>query len=99
MRYELFGIAFEWDDLKAQENEQKHGVTFEEAAWTMIEPATAFFDDPDHSGQELRQIAVGFSDRNRVVFVSFTRRELVRIISARKATANEQRQFTQRFPQ
>lgn len=97
MQYELFGIEFEWDDRKAEENELKHAVAFEEAAWTIIEPATAFFDDPDHSAAELRQIAVGFSNRNRVLFVSFTRRDLVRIISARKATANEQRQFTQRF--
>lgn len=72
MQYELFGIEFEWDDGKAKASELKHGLAFEEAAWTIIEPATAFFDDPDHSAEELRQIAVGFSDRNRVLFVSFT---------------------------
>ena len=97
MEYELFGIKFEWDEVKAKANVDKHGLNFEEAAWALIQPTTAFFDDPDHSIEEQRQVAVGFSDRNRVIFVSFTRRECVRIISARKATTNEQRQFAKRF--
>jgi uncharacterized DUF497 family protein len=85
---------FEWDEAKARANEQKHGVSFEEAATVFANPLAAIFDDPDHSQDEPREIIVGHSDRNRVVIVSFTEHgEAVRIISARVATPRERKDY------
>ena len=84
--------AFEWDDSKAESNLQKHWVPFEEAATIFADPFAAIFSDPDHSEEEIREIVVGISERNRLLVVSFTERnEVVRIISARKATKRERR--------
>ena len=86
--------SFEWDEAKAQANQQKHGVSFEEAATVFANPLAAIFDDPDHSQDERREILVGHSDRNRVLVVSFTERgEAVRIISARVATPRERKDY------
>jgi len=83
---------FEWDDAKAQTNEQKHGVSFSEAATVFADPLAAIFPDPDHSDEEIREILVGYSDRNRILVVSFTERgENIRIISARVATPRERK--------
>ncbi len=86
--------SFEWDEEKALANQQKHGVSFEEAATVFANPLAAIFDDPDHSQDELREIVVGHSDRNRVLIVSFTERGgAVRIISARAATPRERKDY------
>jgi uncharacterized DUF497 family protein len=82
--------TFEWDESKARANQQKHGVTFDEAATVFADPLAAIFPDPDHSQDEVREIIVGHSERNRLLVVSFTERgEAVRIISARVATSRE----------
>lgn len=60
-------MEFEWDEAKAEANLRKHGVSFPEAA-------TAFAD-PDHSDEEVREILVGHSERNRLLVVSFTERD------------------------
>ncbi len=81
---------FEWDDDKARSNEQKHGVTFQEASTVMDDPLAVIFDDPEHSDEELREIIVGYSNRSRLLMVSFTQRDpTLRIISARRATPRE----------
>jgi len=86
--------SFEWDEEKAQVNEQKHGVSFEEAATVFADPLAAIFADPDHSQEEEREIIVGHSERNRLLIVSFTERgSAVRIISARVATPRERRDY------
>ena len=82
--------SFEWDEAKARANRQKHRVSFEEAVTVFANPLAAIFPDPDHSQDEVREIMIGHSDRNRVLIVSFTERgAAVRIISARIATARE----------
>jgi uncharacterized protein len=84
--------SFEWDDAKARSNEQKHGVSFPEAATAFADPLAAIFPDPDHSDDETREILVGVSDRNRLLIISFTERgESIRIISARVATPSERK--------
>ena len=84
--------SFEWDDAKARSNQQKHGVSFPEAATVFADPLAAIFPDPDHSDGEVREIIVGYSDRNRLLVVSFTERgENIRIISARAATPTERK--------
>ncbi len=81
---------FEWDDDKARSNEQKHGITFQEASTVFDDPLAVIFDDPNHSDEEPREIMVGYSNRSRLLMVSFTQRDpAVRIISARRATPRE----------
>lgn len=85
-------LEFEWDASKAGGNLAKHGVAFDEAVSVFADPLAALFDDPDHSGEEPREIIVGLSTKPRLLVVSFTEREgRVRIISARRATAAEQK--------
>jgi len=91
------GLRFEWDAGKAAENLAKHGVTFDEAATVFFNPITAIFDDEDHSIGEAREIAVGHSIVGRLLIVAFTERarDVVRIISARKTTRAEKRDYEQ----
>jgi uncharacterized DUF497 family protein len=83
-------MEFEWDEEKADANQRKHGVAFDEASTAFADPLAAIFSDPDHSDDELREILVGYSERNRLLIVSFTERnERIRLISARVATPVE----------
>ena len=83
-------MEFEWDDAKAVASERKHGVSFAEAATAFADPVAALFPDPDHSNDEEREILVGYSERARLLVVSFTERPPnLRIISARVASPAE----------
>lgn len=85
-------MEFEWDDAKAAANARKHGVTFAEAATAFADPLAAIFPDPDHSDDEVREILVGYSERGRLLMVSFTERPPnLRVISARVASPAERR--------
>ena len=85
-------MEFEWDDAKAEGNLQKHGVAFTEASTAFADPLAAIFPDPDHSDDEDREILVGYSERGRLLLVSFTERgDKIRIISVRVASAGERR--------
>ena len=87
-------MTYEWDPIKAEENIQKHQVSFEEAASVFLNPAALTYWDPDHSDEEDREITIGRSAQQRVLFVSHTQREAnVRIISGRQATRQEQKQY------
>jgi uncharacterized DUF497 family protein len=86
-------VTYEWDPAKAAANAKKHRVTFEEAASVFLDPVALTFWDPDHSEEE---ITIGRSARQRVLFVSHAGRQGgVRIITARRATRREQRQYAQ----
>jgi hypothetical protein len=79
---------------KRQRNLRKHGVSFEEAATVFLDPLAITFPDPDHSDEEDREITIGLATKHRVVFVSHSQRgDRTRIISARKATQKERRQY------
>lgn len=83
-------MKIEWDPRKAESNRIKHGVSFEEAATVFREPLAATGADPDHSITEDRFITFGVSEVGRLLVVSHTERgEIIRIISARKATKRE----------
>ena len=85
---------FSWDRRKAIANESKHGVTFEEAASVFRDSTAAIFDDDRHSEDEYREAIIGHSEQYRLLIVSFTERDaVIRIISARKATKSEQRDY------
>ena len=84
-------IRFEWNKLKALANKRKHGVSFEEAQTVFYDEEAVEFDDPDHSQDEDRFIILGMSLKLRVLVISHCVRkgDVVRIISARKATRHE----------
>lgn len=86
---------FEWDDVKAAINERKHGVTFDEATEAFDDPWARVIDDPDHSDQEERFILMGMSLDARSLTVCHCIRHgsTIRIISARRSTRNEERQY------
>ena len=87
-------MIYEWDAVKAAANVRKHHIAFEEAASVFLDPSALTFWDPDHSEEEDREITIGRSGRQRVLFVAYTARESrVRIISGRRATRQEQRQY------
>jgi uncharacterized DUF497 family protein len=87
-------VIYEWDPKKAKANVRKHRVSFEEAATVFLDPLAVTYPDPDHSGDELREITVGHSTKQRVIFLYHTQRHgRTRIIGARKATPNERRQY------
>src|SRR5438105_1090699 len=87
-------LEFEWDEEKAASNQKKHKVTFEEAATVFADPLAAIFDDEGHSGKEQREIIIGQSAENRLLLVCFTERAgAIRIISARRATKRERRDY------
>jgi uncharacterized DUF497 family protein len=84
-------IRFEWNKLKALANKRKHGVSFEEAQAVFYDEEAVEFDDPDHSQDEDRFIILGMSLKLRVLVISHCvrKRDIIRIISARKATRCE----------
>lgn len=89
-------IAFEWDTDKARANVRKHGVTFEEARSCFYDPRQIAFYDPDHSDDEDREMLIAHSNQGRVLIISYTlRTDVIRIISARKATKSEENRYAQ----
>jgi uncharacterized DUF497 family protein len=87
-------VVYEWNAAKAKANIQKHGVSFDEAATVFLDPLALTFPDPYHSGGEQREITIGYTAGQQVVFVSHCwRGGRIRIISARKATRRERRQY------
>lgn len=91
-------MRFEWDPRKDDSNEEKHGVRFGEAMTVFGDPFELVLADPDHSESESRFLSFGVSVRGRLVAVSYTERpsDIIRIISARKASRNERRQYEER---
>ena len=87
-------LSFEWDGEKARSNERKHGVSFDEAATAFGDPLSVTIPDPDHSEDEDRFILMGSTYLGRVLVVVHTDRgDNIRIISARRATRVERRQY------
>jgi uncharacterized DUF497 family protein len=89
-------IRFEWNDAKAAGNRRKHGVCFEEARSVFYDEKALRIPDPDHSEREDRFVMLGMSQRMRVLLVVHVFREddgVIRLISARRATKNDQQQY------
>ena len=89
-------MRFAWDEAKAEENQRKHGVTFEEASTVFADENGRLKHDPDHSQEEDRFLLLGFSAKLRLLIVCHAYREndeVIRIISARKATPSERKQY------
>jgi len=86
--------GFEWDSAKARANLRLHGVTFEFATTVFTDPfAIEFLDDRENYGEE-RFVIIGMAGRQVPVTVVYTEREgRIRMISARRATRDEQDQY------
>ena len=85
---------FEWHAPKAAANRAKHKVTFEEAVTVFGDPLGRITDDPRHSEGEERFALLGQSNKRRLLVVLFTERgDAIHVISARKATRRERKDY------
>ncbi|MDZ7661812.1 BrnT family toxin [Thiohalophilus sp.] len=90
------GLEFTWDERKNLNNQEKHSVSFGEAQTVFYDEFARLIHDPEHSEDEDRFILLGFSNQIRMLVVCHCYREeeqLIRIISARKATKSEQKMY------
>ena len=93
---------FEWDEKKSRSNKRKHGVSFEEAITVFSDENALLIADPDHSTEEDRFILLGLSAQLRMLVVChcyWEDEEIIRLISARKATRVEREQYNKRWTQ
>lgn len=93
-------MLFEWNGTKNKSNFKKHGIWFEEAQTIWADANSIEFFDPEHSDAEDRFIRIGLSTSNNILLVVFCERDkgqVVRIISARRATNREQEQYEKRI--
>jgi uncharacterized protein len=85
---------FHWDRTKERLNRLKHGVAFDEATTAFEDPSAITIADDPHSEDEDRYIVIGMSATQRILVVCHTYRgDVVRLISARRATPRERRQY------
>jgi uncharacterized DUF497 family protein len=90
---------FEWDTDKAKKNVSKHKISFELAATIFLDPYALSIHDSDHSEIEDRWITMGISRNGNILTIVHTFNEMddlnvsIRIISARKSTKNEIKQY------
>jgi uncharacterized DUF497 family protein len=93
-------VRFEWDSAKGRENLRKHGVSFEDARTVFSDDQAILIPDPEHSDEEEHFVLLGLSSNLRVLTVVHCYRasdEVIRIISARKATRSERAQYGSRW--
>ena len=94
-----FQYQFEWDPAKARQNARKHRITFERAATVFLDPNALSQFDEQHSEDEERWITLGLDHTGALLVICHTYHEQteisarVRLISARKATKNETKQY------
>jgi uncharacterized protein len=89
-------IKFEWDPIKNILNQRAHGISFEEASTVYYDENARLIPDPKHSDEEDRFIMLGFSSQAHLLIVCHCYRqndEIIRIISARKASKTESKQY------
>ncbi len=97
-------FCFEWDPRKAMANHRKHGVSFDQAATVFLDPQALSIYDDEHSGDEDRWITMGISAAAGLLVVHHTHDDRpgstvrIRIISSRKATKREARQYAGQQP-
>jgi uncharacterized protein len=94
-------IRFAWDPEKASANLRKHGVTFDEAQTIFFDDHARLIDDPEHSGFEDRFVMLGLSAKLRMLVVCHCYRDensTIRLISARKASKTEAKEYRRLEP-
>ncbi|MGB5594830.1 MAG: BrnT family toxin [Crocosphaera sp.] len=86
-------MKFEWDEKKNRQNQQKHGISFEEAKEIFSRIVFTAIDERFFHN-EIREISIGTIQGVVIITVAHTERNSkIRLISARKATPKERRQF------
>lgn len=88
----------EWDPNKAKQNVKKHGIAFDAVAGVFLDPRAITIFDSMHSGNEDRWITLGLCADGKLIVLCHTFKESaekasIRIISARKATKAEAKQY------
>ena len=89
-------MEFRWDDKKSKSNITKHSISFEEAKFVFLDEYARLKHDPDHSIEENRYLLPGMSISLRILVVVHTvteKDDIIRLISARKATRREVKQY------
>jgi len=87
-------MQFTWDSAKADDNLLAHGVSFQEATTVFGDPLAGTIPDPDHSVGEERLTTVGQSSAGQLLVVCHLEQgDTIRIISARRATSHERRDY------
>jgi len=87
-------LQFEWDARKADRNLAKHGIAFEEALTVFADTLARIFADEEHSVDQQREIIIGHSDKRQLLLVSFVESQgRVRLLSARRATRRERKDY------
>ena len=87
------GEKFEWDEAKARRNLAKHGVSFEAATLTFDDPFAVEYLDLESDHNEARLIMTGMVNSVVLTVVYIERGDRIRIISVRKATTHEEREY------
>jgi uncharacterized DUF497 family protein len=91
-------MRFEWDNVKNEINRKKHGIDFGEAVFMFTDKEVLSLYDEEHSESEERWITIGHHPDGMVMVVCHTHRvedgtEIIRLISARKATKGEMERY------
>ena len=89
-------MYFDWDENKNRINQEKHGISFEEASTVFFDERALLLDDPEHSMNEERFLLLGMSETAKICIVCHCYREsdtVIRIISARQATGKEEQRY------
>jgi len=87
-------MRFSWDLSKDLLNQRDHGITFQEATTVFGDSLAVTVSDPDHSIGEERLITIGQSSSGRLLVVCHIEQgDTIRIISARRATAHERKDY------
>ncbi len=97
--YNLDVLYFEWDENKNKANGRKHNIWFEEAVQVFDDPIAILYPDSLHSELEERFLLLGSTFSGRVLVIVHCERskDLIRIISARKATRKEIKVYEKRI--
>ena len=91
-------MKFVWDNNKALSNIRKHGVSFEEASNVLADFLSVTIPDPLHPDNEERLITIGQSERERLLVVVHTEQgDVIRLISARRATVRERKRHEENY--
>jgi len=92
-------LRFEWDEGKSLVNQRKHGISFEQAESVFCDERGLLMVDPTHSGDEDRFILLGLSVELHMLVVCHCYRggDIIRIISARRATRRERATYSHRW--
>lgn len=91
-------MNFEWDENKNRANIKKHGIDFHDACYVFADRFALNMPDDEHSDNEERWLLLGASPNGKILLVVHTERigDIIRIISARCATKNEQNIYNNR---